>query len=87
MDSAIEARVLAAASRGTGGRRQAARAKAVGRLIAWFRTERRIRRAIDEAMSLDDRPPSAIGRPSGNVGRAARNDGSPAANDRPVPAA
>jgi hypothetical protein len=72
MDSAIEARVLAAARRGSGGRRQAARVKAIGRLIAWFSTERRIRRAIDEAMRVDEHRLSNLGRASGNIERTDR---------------
>lgn|SRR5262245_4917906 len=68
----IAARLLAAGSRGSAGRRQATQAPVLGRLIAWFRNERRIRRGVDELMALDDRMLSDIGLTRGSVEHAAR---------------
>jgi uncharacterized protein YjiS (DUF1127 family) len=67
----IAARLLAG-SRGPTGRRQATWAPVLGRLIAWFRNERRIRRGIDELMALDDRMLSDIGLTRGSFEHAAR---------------
>jgi uncharacterized protein YjiS (DUF1127 family) len=51
---------------------QAAPVKAVNRLFAWIRNKRRIRRAIDELMALDDRMLSDIGLTRGSIEPAAR---------------
>ena len=67
----IAARLLAE-SKGSAGRRQATRAPVLGRLIAWFRNELRIRRGIDELMTLDDRMLSDIGLTRGSIEHAAR---------------
>jgi uncharacterized protein YjiS (DUF1127 family) len=68
----IAARLSAAGSKGSVGRRQTTRLPVLRRLIAWFRNERRIRRGIDELMALDDRMLSDIGLTRGSIEHAAR---------------
>jgi uncharacterized protein YjiS (DUF1127 family) len=68
----IEARHWPAESQDSTAPWQAAPVKAVNRLFAWIRNKRRIRRAIDELMALDDRMLSDIGLARGNIEHAAR---------------
>jgi uncharacterized protein YjiS (DUF1127 family) len=58
---AIEDPASATAHLASGGRRQSALAKSMGRWIARIRKERRIRRGIEEMMALDDRMLRDIG--------------------------
>jgi uncharacterized protein YjiS (DUF1127 family) len=68
----IEARDWPAESQDSTAPWQAAPVKAVNRLFAWIRNKRRIRRAINELMALDDRTLSDIGLTGGNIEHAGR---------------
>jgi uncharacterized protein YjiS (DUF1127 family) len=72
MASSIDVRALSVARYGSVGLRHAALVKAIERWIARIRAERRIRRGIEELMTLDDRTLSDIGLARGSIAYAVR---------------
>jgi uncharacterized protein YjiS (DUF1127 family) len=68
----IDARMLAISRRDVSARRKTVRLDALRRLIAWFTTERRIRRTIDELSELDNDMLSDIGLTRGEIEHAVR---------------
>jgi uncharacterized protein YjiS (DUF1127 family) len=72
MDSATFGLAMASARRGPGGRHLASRVNSLAKLVAWFGKEYRIRHAIKDLSSLDDRMLADIGLRRADIEHAAR---------------